>query len=104
MNLRRLRMYINLLEQSLCTKTVVVGCHSRNPFLSGRLALHTDAPVDIMLIGKETSFPPPPGSDYSIASTVHEFSCSPLNQFYVPFRTYKQIDNEDLLIKYAPRT
>ncbi|PWW77298.1 Metallo-dependent phosphatase [Tuber magnatum] len=49
-----------------------------------------------------TAFPPPPDSGYSIASTVHEFSCSPLNQFFVPIRTYKQLDNEDLLIKYVP--
>lgn len=49
-----------------------------------------------------TAFPPPPDSGYSIASAVHEFSCSPLNQFYLPIRTYKQLDNEDVLIKYIP--
>jgi alkaline phosphatase D len=47
-----------------------------------------------------TSFPPPPGqSQWSAAATVHEFSTSPLNQFYVPRRTYKQSDTEDVLIK-----
>ncbi|EPS41961.1 hypothetical protein H072_4091 [Dactylellina haptotyla CBS 200.50] len=49
-----------------------------------------------------TAFPPPPGSPYPASATVHEFSCSPLSQFYLPVRTYKQKDNEDVLIKYIP--
>jgi alkaline phosphatase D len=33
---------------------------------------------------------------------VYEFSCSPLSQFYLPVRTYKQTDESDVLIKYIP--
>ena len=49
-----------------------------------------------------TSFPPPPGGKWPTSSTVHEFSTSPLSQFYLPTRTYKQLDDEDVLIKYVP--
>ncbi|EWC45291.1 hypothetical protein DRE_06018 [Drechslerella stenobrocha 248] len=49
-----------------------------------------------------TSFPPPQNSSYPSSATVHEFSCSPLSQFYLPFRTYKQQDSEDVRIKYVP--
>ncbi|CCX06123.1 Similar to Alkaline phosphatase D; acc. no. P42251 [Pyronema omphalodes CBS 100304] len=53
-----------------------------------------------------TKFPPPEGSRWakekSRAVDVHEFSCSPLNQFYLPVRTYKQVDDEDVVIKYIP--
>lgn len=33
---------------------------------------------------------------------VHEFSVGPLNMFYLPVRTYRQTDNEDVTLKYAP--
>jgi alkaline phosphatase D len=33
---------------------------------------------------------------------VMEFSVSPLNMFYLPFRTYKQKDEEDQEVKYIP--
>ncbi|TGZ76404.1 Metallo-dependent phosphatase [Ascodesmis nigricans] len=33
---------------------------------------------------------------------VWEFSCSPLNMFYLPIRTYKQTDEEDVAVKYVP--
>lgn len=52
-----------------------------------------------------TAFPPPPDSpshEHMSAATVHEFSCSPLSQFYLPKRTYVQKDDEDVLIKYIP--
>ncbi|KAF3905364.1 hypothetical protein ABW21_db0200954 [Orbilia brochopaga] len=49
-----------------------------------------------------TAFPPPPNSPYPASATVHEFSCSPLGQFYLPFRTYKQTDDQDVRIKYVP--
>ncbi|EXJ92246.1 hypothetical protein A1O3_00796 [Capronia epimyces CBS 606.96] len=32
----------------------------------------------------------------------HEFSVGPLSMFYLPFRTFKQIDEEDVAIKYLP--
>jgi alkaline phosphatase D len=33
---------------------------------------------------------------------IHEFSVGPLNMFYLPFRTYRQTDGEDVMVKYAP--
>ncbi|KAG9244942.1 alkaline phosphatase family protein-like protein [Calycina marina] len=49
-----------------------------------------------------TAFPPPPNSKWPISATVHEFSTSPLSQFYLPVPTYKQKDDEDVMIKYIP--
>ncbi|KAI9847913.1 MAG: hypothetical protein M1837_001430 [Sclerophora amabilis] len=49
-----------------------------------------------------TSFPPPAGGKWPISATVHEFSTSPLSQFYLPVRTYRQEDEEDVMIKYLP--
>ncbi|KAF2646880.1 hypothetical protein P280DRAFT_465031 [Massarina eburnea CBS 473.64] len=49
-----------------------------------------------------TSFPPPKDSKWPASATVHEFSTSPLSMFYLPFRTYGEIDNEDVTIKYLP--
>jgi len=46
-----------------------------------------------------TSFPPPPGSRWPLSATVHEFSTSPLSMFYLPLRTYRQDDEEDVCIK-----
>lgn len=61
-----------------------------------------------------TSFPPPAedkvtGLDtgtgklktkkWPISATVHEFSVSPLSMFYLPVRTYKQTDNDDVSVK-----
>ncbi|KAL1303006.1 hypothetical protein AAFC00_003322 [Neodothiora populina] len=64
-----------------------------------------------------TSFPPPAegkveGLDmvkgglktkkWPLSATVHEFSTSPLSMFYLPVRTYRQEDEEDVCIKYVP--
>jgi alkaline phosphatase D len=49
-----------------------------------------------------TSFPPPADSKWPVSATVHEFSTSPLSMFYLPFRTYGEIDDEDVCIKYLP--
>lgn len=50
-----------------------------------------------------TKFPPPEGSRWAREKgrevAVHEFSCSPLSQFYLPLRTYKQMDDEDIALK-----
>ena len=40
--------------------------------------------------------------DRTPASGPHEFSVGPLSMFYLPFRTFKQIDGEDVSIKYIP--
>ncbi|KAF2970060.1 hypothetical protein GQX73_g3502 [Xylaria multiplex] len=47
-----------------------------------------------------TAFPPPQDSKWLEAVTVHEFSASPLNQFYSPIPTYMQTDDEDVKLKY----
>lgn len=46
-----------------------------------------------------TAFPPPKDSAWPESATVHEFSASPLNQFYSPIGTYKQTDGEDVELK-----
>jgi len=48
-----------------------------------------------------TAFPPPVDDDrWTPQSTVHEFSASPLNMFYVPVQSYTQTDLDDVCIKY----
>jgi len=49
-----------------------------------------------------TAFPPPLGGRWPVSATVHEFSTSPLSQFYLPFRTYRETDEDDVMIKYIP--
>ena len=46
-----------------------------------------------------TAFPPPKGGRWPLSTTVHEFSTSPLSMFYLPTRTYKQTDEEDICLK-----
>lgn len=51
-----------------------------------------------------TKFPPPENSTWTEEATVYEFSASPLSQFYSPIGTYRQVDDEDVQIKYvSPR-
>ncbi|KAL2152439.1 hypothetical protein VTH82DRAFT_5623 [Thermothelomyces myriococcoides] len=48
-----------------------------------------------------TKFPPPEGDPrWPETATVWEFSASPLNQFYSPLPTYRQVDREDVMVKY----
>ncbi|PHH75671.1 hypothetical protein CDD80_2190 [Ophiocordyceps camponoti-rufipedis] len=49
-----------------------------------------------------TKFPPPPDSKWPEVSSAYEFSTSPLNQFASPYPTYKQHDDEDVMLKYIP--
>lgn len=46
-----------------------------------------------------TAFPPPLGGKWPLSSTVHEFSTSPLSQFYLPIPSYRQTDDDDVLVK-----
>lgn len=46
-----------------------------------------------------TAFPPPKDGRWPQEATVHEFSVSPLNQFYSPLGSYKQTDDDDVKIK-----
>ncbi|KAF4972071.1 hypothetical protein FSARC_1289 [Fusarium sarcochroum] len=49
-----------------------------------------------------TRFPPPVGSRWPQSAAAHEFSTSPLNQFASPFPSYKQTDDEDVMMNYIP--
>ncbi|GFF43291.1 alkaline phosphatase D [Aspergillus udagawae] len=56
-----------------------------------------------------TRFPDPTldytGEDllaHTAGEGVHEFSVGPLNMFYLPIRTYRQTDTEDVAVKYVP--
>lgn len=49
-----------------------------------------------------TKFPPPADSKWPASAAAHEISTSPLNQFAFPFPTYKQVDEEDVKLKYIP--
>lgn len=42
------------------------------------------------------------GRKWSSDVAVHEFSTSPLSMFYLPVRTYRQEDDEDVVLKYLP--
>lgn len=46
-----------------------------------------------------TAFPPPLGGKWPVSATVHEFSTSPLSQFYLPIPSYRQTDDDDVLVK-----
>ncbi|KJZ70746.1 hypothetical protein HIM_09879 [Hirsutella minnesotensis 3608] len=49
-----------------------------------------------------TKFPPPAESRWPESATAFEFSTSPLNQFAAPVRTYRQQDDEDVMLSYIP--
>lgn len=46
-----------------------------------------------------TKFPPPPESRWPETAAAYEFSTSPLNQFASPFPTYKQTDEQDVMLR-----
>ena len=50
-----------------------------------------------------TAFPPPASGKWPLSGTVHEFSTSPLNMFYLPLRSYRERKGEEeICIKYVP--
>lgn len=49
-----------------------------------------------------TAFPPPSDGRWGKEATVHEFSTSPLNMFYLPIKTYWQTDDQDVCLEYLP--
>jgi len=52
-----------------------------------------------------TAFPPPKDSKWPLSATVHEFSTSPLSMFYLPLRSYWEVEGEaeqEVCIKYLP--
>jgi alkaline phosphatase D len=82
--------------------------HERRIILEAAWDLSSTAGVGVVILSGDrhefaaTSFPPPAGSKWPVSATVHEFSTSPLSMFYLPFRTYKEVDDEDVCIKYLP--
>lgn len=50
-----------------------------------------------------TTFPPPPGSKWPREVAPYEFSASPLSQFSSPLPSYKQHDDEDVMLGYINR-
>jgi alkaline phosphatase D len=46
-----------------------------------------------------TKFPPPADSKWPEVAAAYEFSTSPLNQFASPIPSYKQADDEDVMLK-----
>lgn len=80
-------------------------------------------PPPIVDLGASTTSPPPSRDQNKIQPTEHshghdrvsnmvydrtpqsgphEFSVGPLSMFYLPFRTFRQIDDQDVAIKYLP--
>ncbi|KAF1962576.1 hypothetical protein CC80DRAFT_570601 [Byssothecium circinans] len=80
----------------------------RRKILEAAWNLSSTAGVGVVILSGDrhefaaTSFPPPKDSKWPVSATVHEFSTSPLSMFYLPFRTYSEVDDEDVCIKYLP--
>ncbi|PSN75422.1 Metallo-dependent phosphatase [Corynespora cassiicola Philippines] len=82
--------------------------HERRKILESAWDLSSQHGVGVVVLSGDrhefaaTSFPPPKDSRWPVSATVHEFSTSPLSMFYLPFRTYGEIDEEDVCLKYLP--
>jgi alkaline phosphatase D len=82
--------------------------YERRRILEAAWELSTNTDIGVVILSGDrhefaaTSFPPPKDGKWPTSATVHEFSTSPLSMFYLPFRTYKEIDDEDVCIKYMP--
>ncbi|KAH8732112.1 PhoD-like phosphatase-domain-containing protein, partial [Phaeosphaeriaceae sp. PMI808] len=82
--------------------------NERRAILEAAWGLSSTAGVGVVVLSGDrhefaaTSFPPPAGSKWPASAAVHEFSTSPLSMFYLPFRTYREIDDGDVCIKYLP--
>lgn len=81
--------------------------HERSIILKTMWKASAELDVGIVVLSGDrhefaaTAFPPPRDSGLPAYATVHEFSCSPLNMFYLPIRTYVTDDEEDVAIKYS---
>ena len=79
--------------------------HERQKVLEAMWDVGANTGVGVVVLSGDrhefaaTAFPPPTGGRWPISATVNEFSTSPLNQFYVPVGTYRQTDDEDVLVK-----
>lgn len=89
--------------------------HERNTVLEAMWRAERELGVRIVLLSGDrhefgaTRFPDPSlhlsedeTSPYTAGEGIHEFSVGPLSMFYLPIRTYRQTDNEDVSIKYIP--
>ena len=81
--------------------------HERNIILRHMWKASAEQSVGIVVLSGDrhefaaTAMSPPRDSGWPSQATVHEFSCSPLNMFYLPIRTYVQDDPEDVCLKYS---
>jgi alkaline phosphatase D len=82
--------------------------YERRRILEAAWELSTNTDIGVVILSGDrhefaaTSFPPPKDGKWPTSATVHEFSTSPLSMFYLPFRTYNEVDDEDVCIKYLP--
>jgi len=89
--------------------------HERAEILTAMHAAERDLGVRVIILSGDRHefaairFPPPIVElaphlvyDRTPQSGPHEFSVGPLSMFYLPFRTFKQVDDEDVAIKYLP--
>ncbi|KAH9882679.1 hypothetical protein J1614_000915 [Plenodomus biglobosus] len=82
--------------------------HERRLILEAAWDLSSHTPTGVVVLSGDrhefaaTAFPPPAGGKWPLSATVHEFSTSPLSMFYLPVRTYKEQDGEDVCVKYLP--
>ena len=84
--------------------------HERQTLLEAMwdVSLSSD-PVSVIVLSGDrhefaaTAFPPPASGKWPLSGTVHEFSTSPLNMFYLPLRSYRERKGEEeICIKYVP--
>lgn len=82
--------------------------HERNLILAAMWDVSARGVGVVILSGDRhefgaTAFRPPKDGPWPLSATVHEFSCSPLNQFYLPTRSYFELPGQDeVCIKYVP--
>ncbi|KAI0995099.1 hypothetical protein K3495_g13082 [Podosphaera aphanis] len=80
--------------------------HERQIILESMWDAGLESDISIVILSGDrhefaaTAFPPPKNGKWPSRATVHEFSVSPMSQFYLPVPTYKQIDDEDVEVKY----
>ena len=68
----------------------------RPPSLADVVVPDVNVVPAVVVVDTETVY------DRTPDSGPHEFSCGPLSMFYLPIRTFQQVDGEDVAIKYIP--
>ena len=82
--------------------------HERSLVLDAMHAAERDFGVRVIILSGDrhefgaVRFPQPNSTTTGDTNGPHEFSVGPLSMFYLPFRTFRQVDDEDVAIKYIP--